>query len=48
MQTLKGLTFFSENAVKFRNLQISNISNIDTNRFAPFPVGVMFITLRYT
>ena len=42
MQTLKSLSFLVKAAMKIRNLQISKILNIDTNRIFPVPFPVPF------
>ena len=47
---LRKLKFFLlvKPAVKFINLQISEILNTDTNRSFTIPFRVMYIYLRYT
>ena len=47
MQILENLILFLvETAVKFRNLQINKMLNIDTNRIFPVPFKVMYTYLR--
>ena len=48
MQILESLSSLVKAAVKFRNLQMSKILNINTNRIFPIPFKIMYISLKFT